>query len=85
MQKQEAPSSVKLLLTMEEAAQALGVGRTFLYTLVMKKEIASIKIGRARRIPVSALEQFIAEQLQQRHFQEVAQERQAPLDRGKRR
>jgi excisionase family DNA binding protein len=63
-QKQPQSSSVKLLLTMEEAAQALGLGRAFLYTLVMNKQIASVKIGRARRVPVSALETFIAQQLQ---------------------
>lgn len=63
-QKHRQSSSVKLLLTMEEAAQALGLGRAFLYTLVMNKQIASVKIGRARRVPVSALETFIAQQLQ---------------------
>jgi excisionase family DNA binding protein len=49
---------------MDEAARALGLGRAFLYTLVMNKQIASVKIGRARRVPVSALETFISEQLQ---------------------
>ncbi len=63
-QNQPQSSSVKLLLTMEEAAHALGLGRAFLYTLVMNKQIASVKIGRARRVPVSALETFIAQQLQ---------------------
>jgi excisionase family DNA binding protein len=63
-QNQPRSSSIKLLLTMEEAAQALGLGRAFLYTLVMNKQIASVKIGRARRVPVSALETFIAQQLQ---------------------
>ena len=58
------PSPLKLLLTMDEAARALGLGRAFLYTLVMNKQIASVKIGRARRVPVSALETFISQQLQ---------------------
>jgi excisionase family DNA binding protein len=54
---------VKLLVTMEEAAQALGVCRSVMYALVMRKQIVSIKIGRARRVPVKALEAFIARQL----------------------
>ena len=53
----------KLLVTVEEAAQALGVCRSVMYALVMRKQIASIKIGRARRVPVKALEAFIARQL----------------------
>jgi excisionase family DNA binding protein len=51
--------SEKVLLRVDEAAAALGVGRSFLYGLVQRGEIASIKLGRARRIPVSALEEFI--------------------------
>ena len=53
----------KLLLTVPEAALRLGVGRSFLYELVMRGEIASLKLGRARRIPVAALEQFVRERL----------------------
>jgi excisionase family DNA binding protein len=61
VQKQDPSSSIKLLLTIEEAARALGLGRSSLYELVMKKQIPSVKIGRARRIPVTALEQFVAQ------------------------
>lgn len=50
----------KLLLTVPEAAARLGVARTFLYARVMRGELASIKLGRARRIPTMALEQFVA-------------------------
>jgi excisionase family DNA binding protein len=48
---------------MEEAAQALGVGRTLLYSLVVTQQrIASVKIGRMRRVPLAALERFIEEE-----------------------
>jgi excisionase family DNA binding protein len=50
----------KLLLTVPEAAARLGVARTFLYARVMRGELASIKLGRARRITIMALEQFVA-------------------------
>jgi excisionase family DNA binding protein len=60
---EDAP--IKLLLTMEEAAQALSLGRSFMYDLVLRRKILSVKIGRYRRIPVAALESFVAQQIQQ--------------------
>lgn len=51
----------KLLLTMEEAAEVLSVGRTLMYELVMKKRVYSVKVGRLRRVPFWALEQFVAQ------------------------
>ncbi len=50
----------KLLLTPEEAAQTLGIGRTKLYELVASGTIASVKIGASRRIPAQALSQFVS-------------------------
>lgn len=55
----------KLLLSVAEAADMLSMGRTQIYDLVMRRQIASIKIGRSRRIPLAALQTFIREQLQQ--------------------
>ena len=54
----------RLLLTIPEAAHRLALGRSSLYQLVMMLAIASIKVGRARRIPVLALEKFISSQLE---------------------
>jgi excisionase family DNA binding protein len=53
----------KVLLTVEEVAEAMGLGRTYVYELVMRREIRSIKLGRKRRIPVTALNEFVARQL----------------------
>ncbi len=55
----ETASSSKLLLTVEEAAQVMSLGRTLMYALVMRKQITSIKVGRTRRIPLTALEQYV--------------------------
>jgi excisionase family DNA binding protein len=44
--------SEKLLLTVPEAADRLGLGRSFMYEKVQTGEVASIKLGRARRIAV---------------------------------
>lgn len=53
----------KVLLTVDEAAQVMGLGRTYVYELVMCRKLRSIKLGRKRRIPVAALEEFVAQQL----------------------
>ncbi len=54
----------KLLLTVDEAARALGVGRTLLYELLMRREIDSVKVGRVRRVPIDALRAYITRQLE---------------------
>jgi excisionase family DNA binding protein len=56
-------ADVKLLLTMPEAAAALGLCRSVVYDLVLTGQIQSLKIGRARRIPVAALEAFVTQRL----------------------
>ena len=50
----------RLLVTVAEAAVRLGVGRSYLYSRVMAGDIASVKLGRSRRIPVAALDEFVA-------------------------
>jgi excisionase family DNA binding protein len=49
----------RLALTVEEAAQALGVSRSTMYGFVSSGEIRSIKLGKCRRIPVDALAELI--------------------------
>jgi excisionase family DNA binding protein len=52
----EAPPEIKLhLLTVEEAAQRLSVGRTTMYALLKDGHINSVRIGRLRRVPADAL------------------------------
>ena len=62
LQEQQYPP-LKLLLTVEEAAQALNLGRTRMYALLQRRSVASVKIGRTRLVPVSALHVFIEQQL----------------------
>jgi excisionase family DNA binding protein len=50
----------KLLYTPVEAAQALGISRSTLYTLLSSGEIRSVKVGALRRIPHVALADFVA-------------------------
>jgi excisionase family DNA binding protein len=55
----------KLLVSVEEAAQMLSIGRSLVYKLVLSQQVLSVKIGRTRRIPVFALEAFIIRQVGQ--------------------
>jgi excisionase family DNA binding protein len=48
-----------VLLRVEEAAELLGLGRTKTYELVLSGELESVKVGKARRIPRAALEEFV--------------------------
>jgi excisionase family DNA binding protein len=43
-----------------EAAAVLGIGRSKLYELMASGEIRTIHIGRLRKIPVAAIDEFLA-------------------------
>jgi len=48
----------RLLVTIDEAAQSLAVSRRTLYRLIDSGDVDTIRIGSARRIPVSSLHRF---------------------------
>ncbi len=48
-----------LVLTIEQAAHRLGIGRTLMYALVSSGEIESVTIGRLRRIPADCLSDYV--------------------------
>jgi excisionase family DNA binding protein len=49
------------LLTVEEAAQALKVGRTRMFALLREGRIASVRIGTSRRVPEPAIAAYVDE------------------------
>ncbi len=49
-----------LLVRPEDAAIALGIGRTKVYELMRAGALRSVKIGGLRRIPATALADFVA-------------------------
>lgn len=51
---------MKTMLTAEEAAEALSLGRTTVFGLIRSGELRSVKIGRARRIPAAAIDAYVA-------------------------
>ena len=57
----------KLLLSVDQAAQRLSIGRSLCYELVMRGDIPSLKLGSRRLVPVSALETFVSERLEEEH------------------
>lgn len=52
-------TDTQLLLSVEEAADVLQLGRTRTYELVMTKKIQSIKVGRRRLVVRSSLFDFV--------------------------
>lgn len=49
----------RTLLAPAEAAELLGLGRTRIFALIRTGEVESVKIGRSRRIPRAALDDYI--------------------------
>jgi excisionase family DNA binding protein len=48
-----------ILHTVEEAAQLLGISRWKVFDLIRRNELRSVKIGGLRRVPRSAIDEFI--------------------------
>jgi excisionase family DNA binding protein len=51
------------LLSPEQVAERLGIGRTFAYKLLAEKCIPSFTIGKLRRVRESDLDRYIEERL----------------------
>jgi excisionase family DNA binding protein len=58
----------ELLLSVEEAADVLRIGRTRTYELVMTRKIRSVKVGRRRLVVGSSLVDFVQTLLQEQEF-----------------
>lgn len=50
---------VRLVLTVEQAAERLGIGRTLMYSLISSGAVESVTIGRLRRVPADALVRYV--------------------------
>lgn len=47
------------LLTVEEAARRLGIGRTSCYRLITSGELESVTVGRLRKVPADAVPEYV--------------------------
>src|SRR4051794_34478851 len=55
-----------LLLTVSAAARVLSIGRTTMYELFASGEVEVLHIGRAARVPVASIEEFVERRRRQR-------------------
>lgn len=49
----------QVLLTPEQAAHRLNLGRTVVYSLIASGDLESVKVGRLRRVPVDATDAYV--------------------------
>lgn len=52
--------SPRVLITVEEAARRLSVSRTIVWQLVKSGALETVKIGRLRRVPTAAIDDYVA-------------------------
>ena len=50
-----------MLVTVDEAADLLGVGRSRIFDLMRSHRLLSVRIGRSRRIPLVSLREYVAQ------------------------
>ena len=55
----EATTLGREVLSVEEAAEFLGVGRTYMYALLASGEVNSLKIGRLRKVRRRDLDAYL--------------------------
>ncbi|MEU8193310.1 helix-turn-helix domain-containing protein [Microbispora amethystogenes] len=55
----EETADTPLLLTVEEAARRLRIGRTRMYDLVRSGAVRAVYVGRLRRVPTECLQEYV--------------------------
>jgi excisionase family DNA binding protein len=66
MNKLENRGPVNVVVyTVEEAAQVLKISRWKIFDLIRTNQLRSVKIGGLRRIPCTAIEEYIAQLLKE--------------------
>lgn len=66
--------SDKLLITVDEAARRLSIGRSHIYAQMQRGSLRSVAIGRSRRILQRDLDAFIAGLLEGREIVSIGDE-----------
>jgi excisionase family DNA binding protein len=51
----------RLLLSVPEAAEMLGLTPKGLWTMIGRRDIDTVKVGRLRKVPLTVIEAYIAE------------------------
>jgi len=68
MESTKKISSPPLLLSVPEVAKSLGLGRTKVYELIATEGLPVVRFGRAVRVPIISLQQWI----EQREKQDIS-------------
>jgi excisionase family DNA binding protein len=76
--------SIRLLVTVDEAASRLGIGRSHIYQQMRRGALRSLLIGRSRRILEQDLNEFIATLLEDGGARSIAPKRLPPTTPVKR-
>src|SRR4051812_13220455 len=63
-----AAATPRILLSVNEAAAALGIGRTLMYELLGSGQVESVFVGRLHRVPAEALAAFVEKLRSEREF-----------------
>lgn len=58
----------EILITVEECARRLHLGRSHTYKYILSGALPSVKCGRARRVQVRALEEFVERLLRDQQY-----------------
>ncbi|MGH3517335.1 MAG: helix-turn-helix domain-containing protein [Haloechinothrix sp.] len=53
------PEELRVLLTVEDAARQLSIGRTTMFALIRTGQIRTVRIGQLRRVPADALTDYV--------------------------
>ncbi len=56
-------TTLRLLWTVDESAEILGVSRSTIYRLINRGRLTPIKVGASTRIPAQTLERFVTDEL----------------------
>lgn len=54
------PLTVRVLYRVDEATDLLALSRRYLYEEIRSGRLRTVKVGRARRIPASAIAEYVA-------------------------
>ncbi|NKQ54994.1 excisionase family DNA-binding protein [Amycolatopsis sp. K13G38] len=67
MEASSAAENRRRLLTVEEAAEALSIGRTTMYALIKAGHISTVRLGKLRRVPTDALTAYVSQLATHQH------------------
>ena len=54
-----AETGLPILYTVEEVADILHIGRSTVFTLIKQGKLESIRLGRSRRVPIDAMQEYV--------------------------